>query len=406
MASRHLVHRRTKTALRTVQERTLRKYLFRSNSRVSGRVALVVLLVLASVSAASGSGLAAASPTSFPFDPAQNPACPDPELVAEQASHRFTDVEASDTHAASIGCIVYYGITAGSRDGSSYDQWRAVTRWQMALFVIRAAEQAGIEIPTQDMGFADIEFVNPVLAGGVNAAASLGLMPGRAPAEFSPHEPVTREEMAGILARLLELATDEAGPINLVRDSRGAVLLTGRDGSIISSDHPFTDLDTLVDPAHESAIAAMYALGVTQGTGNDTYEPDGMVNRAQMASFIVRVLGHTGIRPAGFMYLKTAPPESATRLAAAFGEVTDLRQAPSRTCLAVYLNDELVLDELAGESLLPASLVKVATASAFLDLAGAGRRFTTEVFAATEALENVTDGAAAKVLQTMYGILA
>ena len=58
-------------------------------------------------------------------------------------------------------------------------------------------------------------------------------------------------------------------------------------------------------PAHvNDRISAIYELGITTGTngmiGEDgTYEPNGLVTRAQMASFIMRTMGHTNLRPAG-----------------------------------------------------------------------------------------------------------
>ena len=51
-------------------------------------------------------------------------------------------------------------------------------------------------------------------------------------------------------------------------------------------------------------ISATYELGITKGTnrmiGEDgTFDPNGLVTRAQMASFIMRTMGHTNLRPAG-----------------------------------------------------------------------------------------------------------
>ena len=50
-----------------------------------------------------------------------NPACPNPEQAARQAAARFSDIDADNTHAANIGCLVYYGVTAGAGDGSRFD---------------------------------------------------------------------------------------------------------------------------------------------------------------------------------------------------------------------------------------------------------------------------------------------
>ena len=54
-----------------------------------------------------------------------------------------------------------------------------------------------------------------------------------------------------------------------------------------------------------TSISAIYELGVTTGKNGTwsvqkgTFDPNGLVTRAQMASFIMRALGHTNLRPAG-----------------------------------------------------------------------------------------------------------
>ena len=321
-----------------------------------------------------------------------NPACPNPEMVALQAEYRFSDLTASDPHAASIGCIAYYGISLGAGNGSYYDPNHPVPRWQMALFMSRAAQLAGVALPSHDMGFTDLDDLGRAARDGVNAVALPGIMPGRGDGRFVPADGVTRADMARILTRLLAFTTGTESPINLVVGEGGRVTLTRLDGTTIPTDHPFNDLDGLGDPESGHAIGALYALGVTLGTGDGAYRPGVMVNRAQMASFIIRALGHTDLRPAGLINLKDAPPDAAEQLAIAFEEVTELRQAPSRTCMATYLNNDLVFEKLSGEALLPASLTKVVTGAIFLDLAGPDSRFTTEVFVKASALEAVTDG--------------
>ena len=70
------------------------------------------------------------------------------------------------------------------------------------------------------------------------------------------------------------------------------------------ADDRFPDTD---DPE----IAAIYELGVTRGASaaevqdrtkpplDFNYEPDGTVDRGQMAAFITRALAHTSVRPVG-----------------------------------------------------------------------------------------------------------
>ena len=61
-------------------------------------------------------------------------------------------------------------------------------------------------------------------------------------------------------------------------------------------------------------INAIYELGVTNGTNNmvgenGTFEPTRPVTRAQMASFIMRTMGHTNLRPAGLTAQQTPQPD-------------------------------------------------------------------------------------------------
>ena len=49
----------------------------------------------------------------------------------------------------------------------------------------------------------------------------------------------------------------------------------------------------------DSAVSALYELGVAKGTGMGYFSPAASVSRAEMAAFITRALGHTSARPAG-----------------------------------------------------------------------------------------------------------
>ncbi len=238
-----------------------------------------------------------------------NPACPDRTRAAQQAAGRFADIGVDTTHAANIGCIAYYGVTVGAGDGTRYAPKKAVTRWQMALFLTRAATRAGVELPARDATvFHDIAGRNSSAQDAIYAAAALGIMPSPYPTAFSPNDNVTRADMALFLARLLELTTDHNSPIDVTIDDGGQVDLTRPGGTPLIVDDSFPDTRTRATANQHHAIAAMYELGITSGKSDGTYDPDGTVTRAQMASFIVRALGHTSVRPAGLITLKTVTP--------------------------------------------------------------------------------------------------
>ena len=210
------------------------------------RRAVGLLLAITLVS----SGLAATA-TSAGADPGRadaarasgvNPACPDPERAAREAAVRFSDIDTDDAHAANIGCLVYYRITAGAGDGSRYDGGSDVKRWQMALFMTRAAERAGLRLPAADQGFTDLASLNSTVVAAVNAVAGLGIMPGTSGTEFLPEMPVLRGDMALHLIRMLELVTGAGSLVNVdVHETSGAVTMTRRDGSMITPDDTFDD---------------------------------------------------------------------------------------------------------------------------------------------------------------------
>jgi hypothetical protein len=218
--------------------------------------------------------------------------------VGDAAADRmFTDVSAGHVFRAAINCVAYYGITRGTGDGSTYSPEQVVTRAQMAVFIARAAEVAGVDLGSAgDAGFDDIDDAWAEAQAAINRLALKGIIPSGG--AFRPGDAITRAEMATFLIGLLV----EAAP-DVTRDSSGAILL-GVAGSRSVADDRFPD-------AVGAEIAAIYELGVTRGASaadvqDDTeppldfnYEPDSTVDRGQMAAFITRALAHTSARPEG-----------------------------------------------------------------------------------------------------------
>ena len=75
-----------------------------------------------------------------------------------------------------------------------------------------------------------------------------------------------------------------------------------------------------------------------------------------------------------------------------FNAVLALERTPESTCLTLYRDHELLLNVKGGQSLVPASLMKIATAAAALEVMGPDAVYTTEVFANAEALASASDG--------------
>ena len=217
---------------------------------------------------------------------------------------QFADVSERHVFRDAINCIAYYGITLGTGDGSRFSPNRAVTRAQMAVFMARAAEIAGVDLgEADDAGFGDIEGVWQEAQDAINRLANKEMIPKRA--AFRPDDAVTRGEMATFLIGLLVAAAP-----NVTKHPTGDILL--RSGAKIAvADDYFPDArDTLPRPI-DAEVSALYELGVTKGASpaavrdpanpplDFNYQPAGVVNRGQMAVFITRALAHTSVRPAG-----------------------------------------------------------------------------------------------------------
>ncbi len=184
-----------------------------------------------------------------------------------------------------VNCLAYYGITQG-RDGDRFAPGETVLRWQMALFLARAARPAGIVLPSSpsDQGFTDLDELSPATRDDINRVAQLGIMPGLYQGHFEPNRAVTRESMAVLLDAFLSQAMISDGGF--------------RPADVKPDDAVFTDIGGASINSY-NAIRRVYELGITRGVGGGRFAPNDPVTRGQMAAFITRTLGHTIARPAG-----------------------------------------------------------------------------------------------------------
>ena len=195
----------------------------------------------------------------------------------------FRDVEGSFAEDA-VNCLAYYGIARGD-SSTLFSPGNSITRWQMALFLVRAAEAAGADLPEPvDQGFDDIGALGSSTRRAVNQLAALGVTRGTAEDRFSPYGPVTRQQMALFLHRFM-------GRIPIGEGGAEA-------GEVTPDDTLFEDIGHLSGAARR-AVGVMYEMGITSGTSKTRFSPSDRVSRGQMAVFIARVLDHSNARPAG-----------------------------------------------------------------------------------------------------------
>jgi hypothetical protein len=177
---------------------------------------------------------------------------------------QFSDVPNTHTFYTEIGKLSARGITLGC-GGGNYCPDAAVTREQMAAFIIRALHEPGYIPPTpMTQRFVDVPPSNTFYAH-IEEMAVRQITLGCGGNNYCPTTAVTREQMAAFIIRALH----EPGYIP-------PTPMTQRFADVPPS-NPFY--------AH---IDEMAVLMITLGCGGDNYCPTASVTRAQMAAFLVR----------------------------------------------------------------------------------------------------------------------
>ena len=138
----------------------------------------------------------------------------------------FDDVGERDAEGRqAVARLHEMGITKG-RAARVFGPDQTVTRGQMALFLHRLLKLTDVRLPTAGAdGFDDLAEASEEQQQAVGAMAALRIMAPAAPARFDTASPVTREDMARFLARILELAG--ARPVRLEVSVGSEVVLIG-----------------------------------------------------------------------------------------------------------------------------------------------------------------------------------
>ena len=211
---------------------------------------------------------------------------------------RFQDVRRDSVHVSNIDCVSYYRVARGVTSTQFLPE-RRITRGEMASFLARSLQAAGINLATlaaqgpeladdpaaddasgsNARAFPDIE--GTTHADAIEAIAAAGIAQGRTDGTYGPNERVPRGQMATFLVRTV-------------------ALLTGQDYEV---DRPwFDDVD---GHTHAESIRIARDLGITTGGSRaGTFEPDLYVSREQMASFMARTLDASGRQSATFQPIR------------------------------------------------------------------------------------------------------
>ena len=214
--------------------------------------------------------------------PATYSACP----TGSAPAAGFTDTTSTD-----VDCIKMHGITTGVT-ATTYEPSASIPRWQMALYLTRAATSMGLTLGSgADQGFTDISGESAAIQTAINQIKQLGVTNGVTATTFSPDGNVTREQMAMFIERLLGLTTP--GPGGSTLSTKVGVAIGG---------YNYTDIDSgSVTFEGHNAILEMFELGITGDTAALalTYRPSADMTRAEMATFMTNALAHSNARPEG-----------------------------------------------------------------------------------------------------------
>ncbi|MBE0466446.1 MAG: S-layer homology domain-containing protein [Candidatus Desulforudis sp.] len=182
-------------------------------------------------------------------------------VLGRESRTTFADVGADSFGWARdpVEVLAGAGIIRGVGD-NRFEPGRPVTRAELICLLARALELE----ETPGSAFTDVP-AGAWYAGAVNAAAGAGLARGYADGGFRPEAPITRQELASMLVRALEL------------DDTGSGALT------------FTDAEAVAEWAKNSVSAAS-AAGLVTGYPDGSFRPGSHATRAETAAMVCRAL--------------------------------------------------------------------------------------------------------------------
>jgi hypothetical protein len=183
-------------------------------------------------------------------------------VLARQETKSFDDVNSNTCGWAveAVELLAGAGVIDGV-DGKYFQPDRSITRAELTSILVKAlrlpaasGQTAFTDVPAQEW-----------YAGSIAAATQAGLVKGYDNGTFRPDGMVTREELATVLARGLNLTPPTGASIT------------------------FSDAGEVSAWAKES-LTALAATGLVQGYPDGTFQPRGMVTRAECAVFVYRAL--------------------------------------------------------------------------------------------------------------------
>ncbi|PZD96157.1 hypothetical protein DNH61_09625 [Paenibacillus sambharensis] len=178
--------------------------------------------------------------------------------VPAQPPVTFADISGHWANSA-ISRAAQAGIVMGYNDGS-FRPNKSTTR---AEFVVMAARAFQWEADGSSEGFKDAGKIPDWAAEAVNAAAAKGIISGYPDGTFQPNKELTRQELAVIIAKLLQLNVEK------------------------SSVPGFRDADH-IDAWAQDYVAAVVEAGLMNGVGGSRFAPVQPATRAEVIAMLVK----------------------------------------------------------------------------------------------------------------------
>ncbi|KUK40458.1 MAG: putative membrane protein, partial [Clostridia bacterium 62_21] len=186
-------------------------------------------------------------------------------VLGKEVRRPFDDTSTTDWAWAreAVEVLAGAGIVEGV-DGRRFDPGRDITRAELTGLLVRALD---LPVGANGPAFKDVPR-DAWYAGTTAAAVRAGLVSGYGDGTFRPVQPVTREELAVVLARALSLTSAAPGELT------------------------FADAGDISGWARE-CVACTAGAGLIKGYPDGTFRPAATATRAEVAVLIYRALtGH------------------------------------------------------------------------------------------------------------------
>jgi len=178
----------------------------------------------------------------------------------------FGDVQDDRYYTDAVGWLVSEGITTGIEAGC-FGPDLDLTRGQVAAFLYRLDAALGNAPEAADHPFDDV--IASYQQTPIGWLYGAGLTTGISPDRFAPYQSITRGDFAVLVWRYAGQPRPSA-PL------------------------PFSDVDR---DYQRDAIAWMAEQGITTGTSETTFTPEGAVSRAEAATFLFRFVDPDEVVP-------------------------------------------------------------------------------------------------------------